>query len=183
MSAIESLLSEIEDQWADVAAKAIVEKVTSEPALQFYAAGFWMFYADFTVLDPPNLSMNSESYLAADKYGDSNRWIPPNLQYDVIQSATDAMYPRYEQPSKELAGGDEDVWEQTMDEHKQEIARVCRRVTADARAGQGEFAGVSVVPNFVLGIFEEQDGEFEYDRLVELSIGREAAADLGIPYG
>lgn len=181
MTDVENLISAIESQWEEVAAKTIAQIMAAFPDDQFYAAGFWLFYCDYTVIHPPCFGANTEASLAESgedaKY---HRWTPPNWRFDTIGGLSDKMMPLYEPLCEEH---EDDVWQKIMEDHKQSIARVCRRVTQQARSGAGPFAEVAVPANFVVGIFEEQDGDEEYDRLAIMSIEKSVLADLDVPIG
>lgn len=181
MPTIESLLKDIEIKWEDVATRTVANTVTAHPGDTFYGAGFWSFYADYTIIGAPCFAMNTEAHLAADPYSDSNRWIPPNWKFANILGADHELVPLYQQVSEALSADDEDRWQQVIEEHKQLIARVCRRVTAAIHARRGAFAVVTLPASFVVGIFEEQDGDDEYDRLARLSIDESLIDSIELP--
>ncbi len=181
MPTIESLLKDIEIKWEDVATRTVANTIAAYPGDTFYGAGFWSFCADYTVIGAPCFAMNTEAHLAADPYSDSNRWIPPNWKFDNIRGAGRELAPLYQQLSAALSGEDNDRWQHVIEEHKQLIARVCRRVTTAIHSRSGAFAALALPASFVVGIFAEQDGDDEYDRLAHLSIDESLVDSIELP--
>jgi len=178
MEWFEEPLKRIEEEWDRVAPGLIAAQLKAHPTKQFYAAAFWLFYCDYTMLGCPCLAMDSEENFASaePKY---DRWTPPNWKFDVVDTpdALSDMYDLFE------GEHDDDVWEEIMEGHKQAIARVCLSVTAKARRGVDEFEGLPMHPRFVVGIFEEREGGEEYVRLAELSVAPEIIGELDLPLG
>jgi hypothetical protein len=173
------LLAKIESAWTATAVATILEMCRSHPAERFYAAGFWLFYVDYTVVGVPCVAMNTEAHVAVHSETPSVRWTPPNWQFDVINPAIRAMQPLYDALSLALEGKDDPIWDDLVEAHYAAMARVCRRVTELIHSGCGEFAGLPVTKDFVVGIFEERDGE--YERLVRASITPERLTVLPQP--
>ena len=182
MPSIKSLLKEIETRWQTVASESIVRIVSAQSDKEFYAAAFWLFYVDYTVIHPPCFAMNHEAHVAGNPYGEEIRWSPPNWQFDVIDGSTDVMMPIYTSLSDELAGADDNVWDAIIEEHKQCMARVSLRITSDVLNRIPPFHGLNLPPTFICGIFDEREGEEECNRLAALSIDPVAFTKLGIPY-
>lgn len=175
---VDNLLAEIETRWEQLAAQAIAAKISESPDEEYYAAGFWLLYCDYTVISPPPLAMNSEEHLAeSPEDAEYHRWAPPEWKFDVLDET--------EQMRSSYAPLDGDhgvaVWERIIDLHQQALARVCRRLTRTARSRSGPFQGLAVSPKFVVGIFEERDGGEEFDRLARLSIEPAVLAELDFP--
>ena len=173
----------IESAWHDATASAIVSQVMNFPDEEFYAAAFWLCYVDYTLFGTPCFAMNTESHSAvsAAEGSEGMRWSPPNWRYDVIDHATQAMTPHYSTLSASLAGQSESVWDDTIEEHWRLLARVCRRLTHEARHREGYFCDIALPPGFVVGIFEEREGEPIFSQLVRASIAPEILSTLPSP--
>lgn len=177
MDAIDKSLADIEAEWEQVAANAIAESIASNPSEDLYAAGFWLFYCDYTVIHPPCFALNTKSHLAKAQDKKYHRWSPPNWKFDVVDGTTDAMMPSY----VPLHGDHSDeTWPLIIERHKLMISNVCRSLTWNAKEGAGRFQGISLNPKFVVGIFEGQNGPEEYEELVELSVDYELVEELRI---
>ena len=179
MSNITEIIAELESRWEATCVDTIKAVVVDSPDDRFYGAGFWCFYADYTVLGTPCFAMNTEANLADDS--DSNRWLPPNWRFDNISQAADAMDAVYQHLGEALDGQSDETWKETIEAHKQAIARVCHKLTAAANSDSGPLAGLAVSTPFVVGIFEEQDGDEEYDRLALLSVEESLIEEVEIP--
>ena len=174
-------MQHIESAWHDAAAAAIVSQAMSSPDEEFYAAAFWLCYVDYTLFGTPCFAMSTESHCAVSvaEWGEGVRWSPPNWQYDVIDQAIQTMAPHYRTLSKSLAGEPEFVWDEAIEEHWKLLARVCRRLTHEARHREGYFSRLVLPDDFVVGIFEEREGEPIFSQLVHASI--EAAILSSLP--
>lgn len=167
-------LDDIEKQWLEVAASAIADVVNAHPQEQFYAAAFHLFSAtDETILSPA-LAANIESavvfYNEKDGSTLSTRWEPPEWKWDVLDRAADAMKPFYSRLSNRIEGASDSQWETVINMHDYMMARVARRLTADARGGKGKFHGLSLSSDFVVAVLEGQRAADEYNRLVRASV-------------
>lgn len=178
-----SILQQIESRWFDSAATAIVSHASRFPAERFYAGAFWLCYVDYTLFGTPCFALNTESYLARDggDAEDSTRWSPPNWRFDVLDEPVEAMSPSYDKLSRSLADQDDTRWEAAIEEHFQALARVCRRLTHHARSRTGPFSEVDLPADFVVGIFEEREGDPTFSRLVRASIEPEILLTLPLP--
>lgn len=175
------ILQQIESKWYDSAASAIISKAASLPDERFYAGAFWLCYVDYTMFGTPAFAMNSESYLADCEDDDSTMWSPPNWQFDVLDEAHEAMSPLYDALSQSLSGQNDDVWDTTIKEHWEVLARVSKRLTQDARSRTGLFSQTDLPSDFVVGIFDEREGEPMFSKLVRASIAPEILANLPSP--
>jgi hypothetical protein len=61
MDTQEHFLQEIESQWPAHIRHGLAELIRRNPDEQFYAAAFWLFYCDYTVIAPPTFGANTES--------------------------------------------------------------------------------------------------------------------------
>lgn len=176
-----SILQQIESRWFDSAASAIVSQVASFPSERFYAGAFWLCYVDYTKFGTPCFAMNTESYFTECGAESASRWSPPTWQFDILDGAVEAMSPLYDTLSQSLAGHDSAVWDATIEEHSQVLARVSRRLTRDARSRSGPFVQIGLPDDFVVGIFDEREGEPTFSRLVRASIDPEILTTLPSP--
>lgn len=174
------LLQEIEAQWFETAAEAILTQVSAHSQEQFYAAAFWLFYGDYRMFGTPLLALNTESWIAAmdPETGIDLRWHPPDWQYSHVDSAYQAMEPYYMKLSDHLAGRGEVYWEIVSAEHQAGVARVCRRLTHEIRSRSGVFAEIRVPDYFVVGIFETREDDPLFTELVRASIAPEILSTL-----
>jgi hypothetical protein len=179
-----AIFERLEAAWLDTAASAIITQCRDFPNEQFYAAAFWLLYVDYTMFGTPCFAMNSEAHLAAtggDEPEVLTRWSPPNWQFDVLSEAVEKMAPHYEALSQSLAEQPETVWDIAIEEHKDRLSRVCRSLTERARSHSAPFASIELPPDFVVGIFDEREGEPEFSRLVRASVAPEILATLPLP--
>ena len=178
-----NILQQIESRWFDSAASAIVSQVARFPGERFYAGAFWLCYVDYTLFGTPCFAMNTESHLAncGAAVESSTRWSPPNWQFDIIDETVEAMSPLYDTLSRSLAGQDSGVWDATIEEHAQVLARVSRRLTQHARSRTGPFMQTHLLADFVVGIFDEREGQPTFSRLVRASIDPEILSTLPSP--
>ena len=176
-------MQHIESAWHDAAASAIVSQAMSSPNEEFYAAAFWLCYVDYTLFGTPCFAMNTESHCAVSvaEWGEGVRWSPPNWQYDVIDQAVQTMIPCYQSLSDSLAGQSEAVWDEAIEEHWRLLARVCIRLTHEARHREGYFSDVVLPASFVVGILEEREGEPIFSQLVRSSIVPDILSTLPSP--
>ncbi|MEO5714520.1 MAG: DUF4303 domain-containing protein [Luteolibacter sp.] len=176
-------MKHIESAWYEAAAAAIVSQATACPNEEYYAAAFWLCYVDYTLFGTPCFAMGTESHYAASvaESGESVRWSPPNWQYDVIDQATDAMIPHYQALSDSLAGRPDTVWDEAIEEHWRLLARVCRRLTHEARHREGYFSDLVLPSGFVVAIFEEREGEPNFSQLVHASVDSDILSTLPSP--
>jgi hypothetical protein len=179
-----SILEQIETEWFDCAARAIVSQVRQFPNERFYAGGFWLFYVDYTMFGTPAFGMNTESMISGACGGESKeptRWSPAEWQFSVLPEPVDAMKVHYDTLSRSLVGQSNATWDSAMEQHTQALARVCRRLTEAARSGSEPFNHCKLPPDFVVGIFEEQEGPLFFARWVRASIAPETLSKLRRP--
>ena len=177
-------LQQIEAAWFDCAASVIVSQVAHLPYEKFYAAAFWLLYVDYSMFGTPCFAINSESHLAAtrgEELESFTRWSPPNWQFDVLPESIEIMAPYYDALSSSLIDQPETAWDAAIEEHAQALARVCRRLTEDARHRSGPFTQVKLPRDFVMGIFEEREGEPTFSRWVNASIDPKILSILPSP--
>ena len=80
-----------------------------------------------------------------------------------------------------LAGQDDATWDVAIEEHVQALARVSRSLTHHARSRTGLFMQSDLPSDFVVGIFEEREGEPTFSRWVRASIAPEILVTLPSP--
>jgi hypothetical protein len=179
-----SILRQIEEKWFDAVSITIGSLTESFSHEQFYAGAFWLCYVDYTMFGVPCFAMNTGSHLAAtngDAQDNGTRWSPPNWQFDVIDETVETMSPHYNELSRSLAGKSEADWDAAIEEHFQVLARVCRRLTRATRARAGMFARINLPTDFVVGVFEEREGEPVFSRLVRASVEPNVLSGLPFP--
>jgi hypothetical protein len=149
---------------------------------EIYAAAFWLFYADYTVIFPPALAANAKSAVSvrSDKSGTtwSTQWSPAEWKWNVLDAACNALTPLYETLSEELHGATDAEWEHVLETHEEIIAGVARAITSNARNREGDFRDITVSEKFVVAVLEDQRGDSEYNRLVRASITPEILPEL-----
>ena len=174
-----NLLYDIEAAWVDSASAAIVSHARNHPNDVFYAASFWLCYVDYTIFGTPCFALNTERTI--EQEGDDLRWSPADWQFSCTDSTVEAMQPLYEMLSDELSGRAESEWDLAIEEHFSVLARVCRRITTEARSRRGVFADTVLHPDFVVGIFEYREGDPLFTQLIRASIAPEILATLRSP--
>lgn len=162
---IEKLFSEIGD--------ALVGVLKSlEIKMEIYACGFWLFYCDYTVISPPCFAYNS-SY--DEKY---DRWAPPEWDVDVDDTVYDVLSPIYEKLSSMMVGKTDQDWEQLIEYQREFYSELCFRLNSEVDGQDSPFKHWIKSSNFVIGIFEEREGEEIYNKLAVDSLGYEKAKEL-----
>ena len=154
------LLKDIENKWEKVATSSLESLFRSESVRDYFAAGFWLFYVDYTEILPPYLSVAYES----DNLDPNYRWEPPEWPIG-LDEATNAMSEEYSELSSFLNGKSHADWDGVIEEHYVAISRVTKKLTAKFRGTE-----YPTVDRFIAGIFESRDGEEEYARLVKMSV-------------
>ncbi len=175
----DSMLNGIESAWFEAASKAIVAHVKAHPNERFYAGSIWLCYCDYTMFGTPCFALNTESQVA--EMGSDWRWSPADWRFSCIDSTVEAMQPLYSAFTKELAGRNKAYWNMTMKEHFAILARVCHRLTHEARSRSGVFASIHLPADFVVGIFEFRESEPLFTKLIIDSIAPEILAKLPHP--
>jgi hypothetical protein len=173
MGVVDDILVEIEERWVQVAPRSIANVIRAHPDEQFYAAGFWLFYFDYSVINPPSLATNSEARIAHYEDGENTRWVSADWKWSVITDTFDKLFPLYNRLSAELEGAADADWDQLCTVHENAIARVARKLTADAQQGAGHFAGLSLTNDFVVAILDGSESSETYNRLVRASVAPE----------
>ena len=178
-----AIIQQIEKAWFDCAANTILSQAADFPKERFYAASFWLLYADYTLFGTPCFAMNTESNLAAqsESTAEMSRWSPADWQFDCLFASTKIMDPYYEALSSSLGRSHETEWNAAMDQHVEALARVCRRLTQCARTRSAPFTHINLPSEFVVGIFEEREGEPTFSEWVRASIDLEVLATLRAP--
>lgn len=162
---IEKIFAEIED--AFVGALRTIEIKT-----EIYACGLWLFYCDYTVISPPCFGYNS-SY--DEKY---DRWAPPEWDVDVDDSVYDVLAPIYEKLSKLMEGKPDGAWEKLIEYQWKFYSELCNKLNSEIDSLDSPFRTWPRSNDFVIGIFEEREGEEVYNELAIGSLGYEKAKEL-----
>ncbi|NOK58795.1 MAG: hypothetical protein GFH27_549301n177 [Chloroflexi bacterium AL-W] len=139
-----------------------------------YACGFWLFYCDYTTLGVPCFAYNT--------VGNENdtKWSPAEWVVEVEDELTEALNPLYEQVSSLMADKDDQDWEALIEYQWNFYSKVCMSLNKSVKQGGGPLAHWNLIENFVIGIFEEREGDDMYDFLVKTSVGEKTAIELGI---
>ncbi|MFN6205435.1 MAG: hypothetical protein ACK49R_03225 [Planctomycetota bacterium] len=171
----------IEDAWLLESPRAIAEVVRSHSADIFYGAAFWLFYCDYSQILTPALGLNSESFVTFhEDEGDrwSDRWVPAEWHWPVLDRACNSMKPAYARISESMEGASRAEWDQLIVAHDQMIARVARSLTAMSEGGTRQFANIPVAKYFVVAAIDDQRDEKEYNKLVRLSVAPDRLQQL-----
>lgn len=174
------ILRDIEEKWLTCATKLIVGHVREEPAEQFYAAGFWHFYFDGMQFGVPFFGLNMESHYHASRK-EGVRWTPSEWQYGYLSQATEILDPLYDELPSLLDNESEEIGDQICDAHLETMAKVCMTLTERIHRGDGAFATIQLPTDFVVGIFDEHQGDEGYIELIRKSIASERLAKLKDP--
>lgn len=136
-----------------------------------YACGFWLFYCDYTVISPPCFGYNSS-------YEEDDRWDPAEWEVDTDDTVYDAMSPFYEKLSNLMDGKPDESWEQLIEYQWQFYSNLCYKLNSEINSENSPFKGWSKSEDFVVGIFEQREGQEKYEELAIGSLGYEKAKDL-----
>ena len=169
------LISRIAASWTDLATKAIVDAVTDNPDADYYAAGFWLFYVDYTLFGVPCFALNTEENL--DASDPSCRWSPPEWLVDV-HPCYESVQSLYTELSELLHGASDDDWNTAIGQHHDAMCELCRKLTREYHSPEGAFGSITKNPKLVFGIFEERETEEVYAALLKGSIEPERRAAL-----
>ncbi len=141
---------------------------------EIYACGLWLFYCDYTVISPPCFGYNTV-------YEEGNgRWAPPEWDEDVVSSVFNALTPIYEELSVLMDGKSDKAWEELIGFQWTFYSKLCFKLNAQMDSDSSPFKGWNINKDFVIGIFEEREGEEIYNKLVIDSIGEDKARSLCI---
>ncbi|MFO0865606.1 MAG: hypothetical protein U0744_13305 [Gemmataceae bacterium] len=136
-----------------------------------YACGFWLFYADYTVLGTPCFAYN---FVGQEK---DAKWSPPEWVVDVDDRMVDALKPHYERLSESMKGQSDEAWDSLIEFQLNYYSRLCIEITRDASLLLRDWR---ITDDFVCGIFEEREDEETFLRLLHASMGEEVVERLGI---
>ncbi len=160
----------------DAIGASVKETLAKIPAPDgvIYACGFWLFYADCTLLGTPCFAYNM---VGREK---DAKWAPPEWGVDVDDRMVDALQPHYERISDSMQGQSDEVWESLIEFQLSFYSQLCREITREAKSLLGHW---QLTEDFVCGIFEEREDEATFVRLLHASLGEEAVERLGILQG
>lgn len=136
-----------------------------------YVCGFWLFYADYTVLGTPCFGYN---IVGQEK---DAKWAPPEWVVDVDDRLVAALQPHYEKLSELMEGQSDEAWEALIEFQLNFYSQLCLEITRNAPL---LLRGWRITDDFVCGIFEEREDEETFLRLLHASMGKEAVERLGI---
>jgi hypothetical protein len=138
-----------------------------------YACGFWLFYADYTVLGVPCFAYN---VVGQEKDG---KWSPPEWVVGVEDRMVDALKSHYEKLSDSMKGQSDEVWEALIEFQWNYYSQLCREITGDAESLLNHWR---ITDDFVCGIFEGREDEETFTRLLHRSMGEDLVERLGVRY-
>lgn len=139
---------------------------------EVYACGFWLFYCDYTVINPPCFGYNS-SYEE-----DEDRWAPPEWDIDIDDAIYNALSPLYEKLSHLMDNKSDEEWERLIEYQWQFYSELCSKLNSELYSPNSPFKNWPKKSNFVIGIFEERESEEIYEKLAIDSLGYEKAKEL-----
>ncbi len=156
---------------------SIIDTIKKHPPERenVYSCGFWLFYCDYSMLGTPCFAYNIEG-----EYEDDTKWCPPEWVVDVEDSMIDALEPHYEKISELMAGKSDEAWEDLVKYQYEFYCNLCLQLNDMSNTDNSPFKNWNTTNDFVIGVFEEREGEELYDELVKLSVGssREKALEI-----
>ncbi len=174
-------LDEIEQGWLSAGPRAIGAVIRAHPTESFYAAAFHLFYSDYSQILAPALAINAESFVTSCDVKDSastTQWAPPDWRWPVLDDACDAMKPLYARLTDAMTDASKSDWDELVDVHDEMMARVCRKLTAQAQESTGDFQDLNLPDDFLVAVLEGQRDLEHYVALVCASVERERLAKL-----
>jgi len=131
---------------------------------EVYAGAFWLFYCDFTVIHPPCFALNTSENLLQQP----EKWLPPEWEFDVVDTFTDLLMPLYLQLSNMLKGKSEDIWEEVEAKNYDMYCSVSKKLTRSIRRNKNNFSKWNADEDFIIFVHVEDD-EF-YTHYLEQSV-------------
>ena len=139
-----------------------------------YVCGFWLFYCDYQNINAPCFAHNNEP---ADP---DNRWSPPEWSVDVQGDVYESVMPLYETLTSLMSGKSDAEWEELIQYQYEFYCNLCVSLNSNLSADSSPFKNWKTTPDFLIGIFEEREGETTYKVLIESSLGKPLATKIGI---
>ena len=139
---------------------------------EVYACGFWLFYCDYSVINPPCFGYNS-SYDEED-----DRWAPPEWDVDVEDTVYNALSPIYENITKLMVGKSDKAWEELIEYQWKYYSKLCFKLNSEIQSTTSPFVAWPKSREFVIGIFEERESKEIFEKLVIDSLGYTKAKKL-----
>ena len=161
-----SILEEIENKAEDV----ISQNLTLDLGSPIYGAAFWLFYFDYTIISPPQLSVNTiRSLSASSSQCGSLKWSPAEWpqtpQCDLFETE---LSPIYSKLTASLNDEPASVWDKAFNKQLQIYSSLSKKITQ--QAGNGEFKNWSVTKDFITACIEEREDEPFYTNLLKSSV-------------
>lgn len=165
---IEEIFAEVES----VVVEAI--KAVRVSAKELYVCGFWLFYCDYTVISPPCFGYNT-TYKEND-----DRWAPPEWDVDIDNDVFGALEPIYERLASAMIGKSDEEWVELIEYQWDIYSRLCFKLNTEIGDENSPFKQWNKSNDFLIGIFEEREGEEMYNKLAIASVGLSKAKELSI---
>lgn len=143
-----------------------------EIAEDIYSCGFWLFYCDYTVIHPPCFGYNT-SY-----EHNEHKWNPAEWEVDVHDGVYNALSPFYEKISHAMNGAHDDDWNNLVEYQWDFYSKICYKLNSTLDSEESPLKKWPKSHDFVIGIFEQREGEEIYRKLVIDSLGYEKAKKL-----
>ena len=109
-----------------------------------------------------------------------SKWCPPEWIVDVEGQMAVTLNPLYQQVSSYMKGKNDEEWETLIEYHWDIYSEFCLSLNQSSEIDEHPLAHWNLSDDFVIGIFEEREGEEIYDFLAKASVGEKKAIDLGI---
>jgi len=168
----QAILQEIADECYRIGGEAIVSTIRKHPGVSFFAAGFHTFYSDYAEFGGFRLGLGAEET--------PRRW--SGCEWGASDWGDICDFPSYNTLASALEDQADEIWDQAQRQHEEQLSDVCRRLTSDARNGTGAFAECRQ-DSFLVGIFNDLEGNEQFDRLVEMSVDGNDIERFGITRG
>lgn len=141
---------------------------------EVYACGFWLFYCDYSVILPPSFGYNS-SYER-----DDDRWSPPEWDIDVDDAVYDVLSPIYEELTMLMSESSDEEWQELIEFQWKFYSSFCFKLNSEISGEDSLFKNWERSKDFVIGIFEEREGDEMYEKLAIDSLSEDRARELGV---
>ena len=177
---MEALLRQIASTWQQEAYRAILDVARISPNEVLYGSAFWLFYCDYSQILTPSLALNSESFVTTHEDNDavwSNRWVPAEWKWPVLDSACDSMKPLYALLTGAMQSASRTEWNNLIATHDQMISHVARDLTLQIRQ-RSTNVSLNVASTFVVAAIDDRRDPVDYNALVRSSVAPDQLVTL-----
>jgi hypothetical protein len=168
------ICDELSGLFQEIHSKLVSVIRNMQPKNTLYACGFWLFYCDYTVLGVPCFAYNSGPS------DESLKWSPADWEVETDESVEVALESIYEAITQKMEGATDEEWEALLDYQWNFYSDLCKEWNESLDSDTSPFSGWNKTDDFVIGVFEEREGEEVYDKLAVQSLGEERAKQLGV---